>query len=35
MTTPSHALPSAPLAALWRALTAPRHTPRHRKEGRR
>lgn len=35
MTATPHALPSAPLAALWRALTAPRHTPRHRKEGRR
>lgn len=35
MTAPSHALPSTPLAALWRALTTPRHTPRHRKEGRR
>ena len=32
MTAVSHALPSAPLAALWRALTTPKHTPRHKKE---
>lgn len=38
MTAPAHALPSAPLAALaalWRALTTPRHTPRHKKEAQR
>lgn len=35
MTATSHAHPSAPLAALWRALTTPRHTPRHKKEAQR
>lgn len=35
MTATSHAHSSAPLAALWRALTTPKHTPRHRKEAQR
>ena len=28
----SHAAPSVPLAALWRALTTTKTTPKHRKE---